>query len=65
MTLELKHAPGTPDARVNGCICPIEENQGGLGVAHAHLPEAGKEARHGTHFCIAQECPVHGFDPAR
>lgn len=53
--MERKPAPGSSDARNMGCTCPVDENREGEGVAHMH-------DEHGAHFCVAKECPVHGFE---
>lgn len=57
--LERKPAPGSPAAHERGCICPEMENQMGKGVAHHHTDHVAQEVS--PHFCINQDCPIHGF----
>ncbi len=53
-SMDTKPAPGSQDARRQGCRCPQEENRNGEGVAHAHDEST-------AHFCVSQSCPIHGF----
>lgn len=57
--LARKPAPGSSAAQGLGCICPEVENQMGKGVAHIHTDHVAQEVS--THFCINQDCPIHGF----
>ena len=44
--------PGSPDAELQGCKCPILDNHHGLGC--------GKSTEGNTVFWINGECPMHG-----
>lgn len=57
--LERKPTPGSDDAIKRGCTCPEAENRYGEGVAHFHAAETTEKPD--THFCIAQNCQIHGF----
>ena len=53
-------APGSPEARNQGCICSPQQNRNGAGVFRPGL---------GRMFAIVYWCPLHGIDqlvaPAR
>jgi hypothetical protein len=44
--------PGSPEALVAGCTCPVLDNEHGVG---AYVDEHGV-----PQFWINEECPIHG-----
>jgi hypothetical protein len=50
--------PGSPEARKQGCTCPVTENRSGAG-----LPVSDDRSREG--FWVSEECPRHaGLAPS-
>lgn len=45
--------PGSPEAREQGCTCPVLDNAHGAG--YMGIP---------GHWCISCECPLHGGEVA-
>jgi hypothetical protein len=47
-----KPNPGSNEARVQGCTCPVIDNNFGEGVPDGHG---------GLQFDVTGDCPLHGF----
>ena len=50
--------PGSQDARRNGCICPIIDNNHGGGCGRTH-PDGTPM------FWVVEDCPIHSADLRR
>lgn len=51
MTADVKHKPGSPAARSEGCTCPVADNHHGKG-------RGGDGLNYGWY--VFETCPLHG-----
>lgn len=47
--------PGSPEARQEGCTCPVMDNSHGRGYLGGATDEGGNLV-----FVMAMDCPLHG-----